>query len=240
MKQHPARFAFSILLMTFVVISHAQTNSAIKLDEYGALTTDDEASHLDLFAERLSKEPKLKGQIVAYSGPRLERGYYLRRIYGINNYLINMRGIAADRLTVVDGGYAQEFSTALWLIPDGATSPPVASKMANPTVDTTKPIMFDQECLDCSPAVPLYLHGFQEGLKFYADALRERPSTTAVLIIRPNDRTSLKDSVQSARNVKSRLIKRHGITAQRITLKPGRYTRDGSSSIEMWIVPRRQ
>src|SRR5437773_12382833 len=61
----------------------ASEASSVKLDEYGDLPTDDEAARLDLFADKLFKQPKLRGRIIAYSGPRIERGYYLRRIYGI-------------------------------------------------------------------------------------------------------------------------------------------------------------
>ena len=82
----------------------SETN-LVKLDEYGNLPTDDEAAHLDFFADKLFKQPRLRGQIVAYSDPRMERGYYLRRIHGIGKYLTYARGIETNRIAVVDGGY---------------------------------------------------------------------------------------------------------------------------------------
>lgn len=45
--------------------------SSVKIDEYGDLTTDDEAARLALFADRLFKQPKVRGEIIAYSEPTL-------------------------------------------------------------------------------------------------------------------------------------------------------------------------
>ncbi len=39
-----------------------------------------EAAHLDLFAEKLFKQPKLRAYVIAYSESRVKRGSYLRNI----------------------------------------------------------------------------------------------------------------------------------------------------------------
>ena len=43
----------------------ASSKHPVKLDEYGDLPTDDEAAHLDLFAEKLFKQPDLRGYLLA-------------------------------------------------------------------------------------------------------------------------------------------------------------------------------
>src|SRR5437763_603615 len=101
----------------------------------------------------------------------MERGSYLRRIYGIHRYLTEARGIEANRVVVVDGGYKEKFITQLWLIPEGAEPPSPAPTISQPPVSTSSAYKFDEECLNCAPAVGLYLYGLDEGLKFYAEAL---------------------------------------------------------------------
>jgi hypothetical protein len=39
------------------------------------------------------------------------------------DYLINQRGIDASRLVVVNGGFREEDSVELWLVPSGAQAP---------------------------------------------------------------------------------------------------------------------
>jgi hypothetical protein len=213
-------------------------SSPVKLDEYGDLPTDDEAAHLDLFAEKLFKQPKLRSYIIAYSEPRMERGSYLRRIYGIGRYLTEARGIEANRVIVVDGGHKKKFVTQLWLIPVGAEPPLPAPTISQPPVITSSAYKFDEECLNCAPAVGLYLYGLDEGLKFYAEALRKDPDLRGLIIVRPDRNVSVRKALNEARSAKSLLVKNYGIDANRIIIKSGRSRNDGTAVAEMWIVPR--
>jgi hypothetical protein len=229
-------------LITPVELSLAQTNLSetypVKLDEYGGLSSDDEAAHLDLFAEKLSKHPKLRGYIVAYSEPRMERGSYLRRIYGVGRYLTEARGIEAHRIRVVDGGYKEEFSTELWLVLEGTNPPTPAPSMAQPTVNTSVAYKFDEECLDCSSAVYLYRDGLdEEGLRFYADALRKNLNSRGLIIVRPDRDMGVRAALKEARRAKRLLVKKRGIAANQIVIKTGRSRNDGTAVAEMWIVP---
>lgn len=228
-------------LVTPVEFCPAQSNLSetypVKLDEYGDLPTDDEAAHIDLFAEKLSKQPKLRGYIVAYNGPRMERGSYLRRIYGVGRYLTEARGIEANRVVVVDGGHKEKFTTELWLVPEGANPPTPAVSISQPMANTSVAYKFDEECLDCSPAVNLYLYGLDEGLKFYAEALRKSPDSRGLIIVRPDRNISVRKALKEARRAKSLLVENHGIDAHRIIIKSGRGRNDGTAVAEMWIVP---
>jgi hypothetical protein len=213
-------------------------NSPVKLDEYGNLPTHDEAAHLDLFAEKLFKQPGLRGYIVAYSEPRMGRGSYLRRIHGVGRYLTEARGIEANRVVVIDGGYKEKFVTQLWLVPEGAAPPSPAPTISLPPVTTSSAYKFDEECLNCAPAVNLYLFGLDEGLKFYAEALRKNPDSRGLIIVRPDRNVSVREALSEARKARSLLVKNYGIDADRIIIKAGRSRNDGTAVAEMWVVPR--
>jgi hypothetical protein len=226
-----------------VQLCFAQTNLSqtypLKFDEYDDLRTDDEAAHLDLFADKLLKQPKLRGYIVAYSEPRMEqRGSYLRRIYGVGRYLTEARGIEANRIVVVDGGYKEKFTTELWLIPEGANPPTPVHSTSQPTFNTSVAYKFDVECLNCDSAVNLYRDGLDaEGLKFYAEALRKNPGSRAVIIVRPNRDIGVRYALREARRAKSLLVKNLGIDVNRVIIRTGRNRNDGIAVAELWIVP---
>ena len=187
--------------------------------------------------DKLFKQPRLRGRIVAYSEPRMERGYYLRRIYGIGKYLTYARGIEANRIAVIDGGYKEQFSTELWLIPEGANFPLPLTKLPQPSVSISSAYKFDEECLDCAPAVGLYLYGLDEGLQFYAEALRRYPAARGLLIVRPDQDVSIRRALNEAHKAKGLLIKNYGIEADLVIVRSGRSRKDGTAVVEMWVVP---
>jgi hypothetical protein len=240
--------ALALLLVCSLIIRVefclAQTNLSetypVKLDEYGDLSTDDEAAHLDLLAEKLFKQPKLRGYIVAYDEPQMgQRGSYLRRIYGVGRYLTEARGIEANRVVVMDGGYKEKFTTELWLVPEGVNPPTPVPSMSQPAMNTSVAYKFDVECLDCSSAVNLYRDGLdKEGLKFYAEALRKQPDSRGLIIVRPDRNISVRHALKEARRAKRLLVKNLGVDANRIIIKSGRSRNDGTAVAEMWIVPR--
>jgi hypothetical protein len=235
----------TLLICSFIAdgnVCLAQTilseNSPVKLDEYGDLPTDDEAAHLDLFAEKLFNQPKLRGYILAYNEPRMGRGSFLRRIYGVGRYLTEARGIETNRVVVADGGFRENFVTQLWLIPEGAEPPLIAPTLPQPTVVASSAYKFDEECLNCAPAVGLYLYGLDEGLKFYAEELRKNPDSRGLIIVRPDRNVSVRKALKEARSAKSLLVKKYGVDANRIIIKSDRSRNDGTAVAEMWVVPR--
>jgi hypothetical protein len=242
-QKHPIPIVFVLLSIIFlgqVESRSAQTPSKaapVKFDEYGDLSTDDAAAHLDLFADKLFKQSKLKGQIIGYSYPGIQRGGYLRRIYGVGKYLTYARGIDADRVTVVDGGYREKLSIELWLIPDGANPPIPDSKLGPPSVNISAAYKFDEECLDCSPAVDLYLYGLEEGLQFYAEVLHRSPDARGVFVVRPDQVVRIRTALREALKARGLLIRHYGIKQERVAVKPAASRNDGTAVVEMWVVP---
>jgi hypothetical protein len=209
----------------------SQSDVARKSDEYGDLNTDDEAARLDAFAEELRQHSNLRGYLVGYNQPRKLRGSYLRRIYGDQHYLSWARGIEPNRVVVIDGGYRDKYRIELWLVPEGASPPPPAPTISQSQISDATSYKFDLECLDCAPAVNLDLYGLRkEGLKFYANVLRNNSKLQGFLVIGTHKR------LHEARKAKRVLIRDYGIEANRIVIRIG----DGVdvSNVEMWIVPR--
>ncbi|HEX8722175.1 MAG TPA: hypothetical protein VF736_16290 [Pyrinomonadaceae bacterium] len=104
-----------------------------KIDEYGNIRFNDEKARLDNFAIELQNDPTAQGYLVCYGGRRGRTGEAQRRCDRAKDYLVTTRGISADRIVTVDGGFREDLTVELWIVPSGAT-PPAAS----PTVDPSE------------------------------------------------------------------------------------------------------
>jgi hypothetical protein len=104
-----------------------------QFDTYGNIARNDVKARLDNFANALQENPGAQGYIIAYGGRRGVAGEAQRRADFARDYLVNTRGVDAGRLVTIDGGFREEATTELWVVPSGAT-PPTAS----PTVDASE------------------------------------------------------------------------------------------------------
>jgi hypothetical protein len=205
-----------------------------KFDSYGRLVTDDEAAHLDLFDVELN-HPNTRGYLIGYNDASVPRGVFLRRLYGDQAYLTEMRGLEPNRLSVIDGGYRDKFTIEMWVAPTNAP-PPSPAPNATHVFDPTKRFLFDEECLECSPAVFLDLPGLGAGLKFYAGALRDE--ARGLIIVRPGQETSAARALTDARRAKRRLTRQYGIASNRIAIQLAHRRKDNMATAEMWVIPR--
>ncbi len=106
---------------------------ATKFDEYGNIRFNDEKARLDNYAIQLQNDPTARGQIIAYGGRVGRAGEAQARADRAKNYLVNERGISADRIDAIDGGFREDLTVELWIVPSGATAP-----SASPTVDPSE------------------------------------------------------------------------------------------------------
>jgi hypothetical protein len=111
----------------------APTAPARKIDEYGNIRFNDEKARLDNFAIELQNDPTAQGYIVAYGGRRGRAGEAQRRADRAKDYLVNTRGIDPSRIVTVDGGFREDLTVELWIVPSGATAP-----ANSPTVDPSE------------------------------------------------------------------------------------------------------
>ena len=106
---------------------------ARKVDEYGNIRFNDEKARLDNFAIELQNDPTSQGYLICYGGRRGRAGEGQARCDRAKNYLVTTRGIDASRVVTVDGGYREDLTVELWVVPSGATAP-----AASPTVDPSE------------------------------------------------------------------------------------------------------
>ncbi len=110
-----------------------------QFDTYGRIARNDEKARLDNFAIQLQNDPGAQGYIIAYGGRRGPAGEAQTRADFAKNYLVNSRGIDPGRLVTVDGGFREEATTELWLVPSGATPPTASPNVDASEVQTTRP-----------------------------------------------------------------------------------------------------
>lgn len=102
---------------------------AREFDECNNCTFDDQKARLDNLAVELQNDPATRAYIIAYGGRMSPVGQVEKLMTRAREYLVTERGISASRLSVVNGGYREEDSVELWVVPSGAPAP-----QATPTV----------------------------------------------------------------------------------------------------------
>ena len=96
---------------------------AREFDECNSCSLDDQKARLDNLAVELQNDPSTRAYILAYGGRMSPLGQVEKLMSRSRDYLITQRGIDAARLVVVNGGFREEDSVELWLVPSGAAAP---------------------------------------------------------------------------------------------------------------------
>ena len=123
------RFKCSLIIVIIFLAASVQAASPIsKFDEFGDINCEDEYARLDNFAVQLQNEPSAQGYIIFYGGRRFRSrlprvGEAAARAGRLKPYLVSRRGIPAERVVVINGGYRENFSVELWIVPPGAEPP---------------------------------------------------------------------------------------------------------------------
>lgn len=102
---------------------------AQEFDECNNCSNNDQKARLDNLGVELQNDPSTRAYIIAYAGRMSPLGQVEKLMSRAREYLVSHRGIDASRLTVVNGGFREEDSVELWLVPSGAAAP-----QATPTV----------------------------------------------------------------------------------------------------------
>lgn len=92
-------------------------------DQYGNIAFKDEKARLDNFAIQLQQEPGAQGYIIAYGGRVTFAGQARERAERAKNYLNKQYNFADGRVITMDGGYREDLTVELWVIPQGLTAP---------------------------------------------------------------------------------------------------------------------
>ena len=105
------------------------TYESREFDECVNCTFDDQKARLDNLGVELQNDPTTRAYIIAYGGRNSPISQVEVLMKRARDYIVGDRGIDASRLTVVNGGFRENDSVELWIVPAGAEPP-----RATPTV----------------------------------------------------------------------------------------------------------
>ena len=114
-------------------VQNAGLICSLAFAEYGNIRFSDEKAQLDNFAIQLQNEEKTQGYIIVYAGQKATVAEAQTRANRARDYLINVREINPERVKAVDGGFREDFSVRLFILPEGAEPPPLM-----PTLDPSQ------------------------------------------------------------------------------------------------------
>jgi hypothetical protein len=228
------------LLLAHTAPAQTTTPPAVKFDEFGDVEASYLIAVLDNFAVALQNEPNARGFLVVYRTRRDLPGLSNRYAHYMKDYLVNRRGLPAERIVTVDGGAASCLTQELWIVPVGATPVIRADAYSNSFRDAA--YKFDEHYFPQPDDLgemgyfslpPKNLHGYLEA---FADALRKETRATGYLVAYASlnhDRPTLAQKMlQTERNF---LIKHFGLKPARIKTVNGGYRK--WRAMELWIVP---
>lgn len=122
-----------ISLTSVVAQSSFAANNPRKVDEYGAISCDDEMARLDNYAMELQNARSARAAVIVYGGRRGTRRDEVRaRMAYVKHYLAVYRGIDRGFIQVFSGGFREHLATELYLIPAGADATPLIYPTVSP------------------------------------------------------------------------------------------------------------
>jgi hypothetical protein len=109
---------FIISLSVFLALSGA-TPEAINtqmFDEFGAIDCESEKARLDALAIKVLNDPESQLYFIGYGGRNDTRcAEVMMRLYRMKKYLVDVRGMQAERFVIIDGGYRENLMIQLWI-----------------------------------------------------------------------------------------------------------------------------
>lgn len=120
--------AGSLVIMLVFGLNAFASDQPRKFDEFGDINCEDEMAHLDNLVVILQNEPSSRVVVIFYGGRRFrgrlpKRDEAAARAARLKPYLVERRGIPADRVIVIDGGYADAWHAEFWVIPQQSDNP---------------------------------------------------------------------------------------------------------------------
>jgi len=94
-----------------------------KFDEFPTIAYNDIKARLDNYAIELQNDPTATAYVIVYPGVRGRPGEVTKNTTRIVDYLVNSRGINAQRIVTLVGPPREALLVELWLCPQGAKAP---------------------------------------------------------------------------------------------------------------------
>jgi hypothetical protein len=116
-----------VLLVCLVLITstasgavQARKLAEVKLYDYGWQA---DIGVLDRLANEMKTETDSVGYVIFYGGRRSVRGEIQKRMVCMRMYMLDRRGLSADRIVMINGGYRTKATMEIWVVPHGARRP---------------------------------------------------------------------------------------------------------------------
>lgn len=222
---------------------------------------------LDLLAFEMTQDHEAYAHIIVYRGynnpPSFFRRYtpsglFYRHSLGVKNYLTKNRGIASERITIVDGGIRERFQADVWLVAENGKRPETEPTSAVETGKGEQQELLDEYIYDSENELADYfdstarLEGFARVLSTEHDTVGYIIGYGQCLDITEETRVIGKGedgyitkqyercdptgvAKRIARAEKNSLVEAYGIAPSRIIVVDGGYR--NSQMIELWIGP---
>jgi hypothetical protein len=237
-------FGTVLLLLSIVFYTASQQPSpavARKVLSYNDQIRSGEAEqwHLEDFRKELEAEPQSKAYVIAYSGREDTPGKALRYAVRAMNYLVEYRGIAAQRIITVDGGRREEFIVELWLVPRNAKPPEPTPTITVPD-DPGDNLLYDEFGIGYEN-FSSQTEDDRAHLDGFAIALKKELNSWGCIVayaMSGDDRTggrwdSPGEALKIARRQRSYLVKKHQLPMSRLSVIDGGYA---DRTVELWIM----
>lgn len=210
---------------------------ARKLDEFTQARGCDHSARLDNLGIELQNNPELTGYVIAYGPSGEGSGTADYRLRVTESYLVQLRGIARERVKTINGGAYSEKGEAMvefWVVSPGAPPPP-PRKFENDAA-TFKGLYSESETDD--------LYGqLGEGtgppignsnLAGFAEVLRQQPSARAYVVVFNGEESAFR-AWQRAADREVEELKKYGVSADRVTVIFG--GRRETMTLQRWVLP---
>ena len=122
--------ASSVTILLAFGVAGSQSSAIVgsAFDWFGDVNCESEMARLDSLAVTLQSSPNDIAAIIFYGGQRFrgrlpKRGEAAVRAARLKTYLVSRRGIPAERIQLIDGGFMKEWYAHVWIVPPGAEMP---------------------------------------------------------------------------------------------------------------------
>lgn len=240
----------SIIILVAVLVSNSSPQQqglpklAYKLkdvEEFGCCGIDLE---LGLLEEALQTEPGGRAHIIGYSGPVDPQGKLSRYLGYMKANFSDSLGDDSNPVSVVNGGYRQEFTIELWIVPRGAKAPELTPSITTTVIDYRGPVLFDvygvenlagedqADNLNFSSACTLGLPNWASFFRI----LHDEPTLKGRMIVYVGEEDHASYANKIKKFVKSELREMFPEEAKQIGIAYG--GRREWSQVEVWLTPK--
>ena len=94
-----------------------------EFDTCRSCSNDDLKARLDNLVIELQNDPSTQTYLFAYAGRNSAAGQADRMLARARDYMVNQRGVDASRIVLANGGFREEDSLEVWIVPNGAKPP---------------------------------------------------------------------------------------------------------------------